>query len=238
LVTDITCYASQPPLIYESTFEKVPDTAIVHVPSNSISAYKSAQYWSRFRIVALDEQQTVLRKVIVDAAQTTADFTWPTDEAAHSYQIDIYQDGTVFCRLTLGSKGQLLGINCSNPAKRVPTMSNAETALPSTLFFTVTGLDEASRYNYVLSVLDETNKPIHVYIGDFATIGYSGELKGGGDEVIPTPPIIPSNPEAGQLPTGLWLNTENKRNIKCTNSGIIYIERDGKRYTLQGMEIR
>ena len=74
-------------------------------------------------------------------------------------------------------------------------MNDADTSSPYALSFMVTGLDAASRYNYVLSALDENDVPIHVYIGDFATLGYDGELKGGGDEVIPTPPVIPHNPE-------------------------------------------
>lgn len=194
LVTDITCYAAQPPLIYDGTFNGVPDTATVHVPSGSVAAYKSAQYWSQFRIVALDEEEIIQTTVTVDAGETTADFTWPTDSAAHKYEIDIYKDGAVFCKLTLGPTGQLLGI-AFGPKHAGLNSQDSENPHPSTLSFMVTGLDRASRYNYVLSALDENDVPIHVYIGDFATLGYDGELKGGGDEVIPTPPVIPLNPE-------------------------------------------
>ena len=212
-VTDITCYAAQPPLIYDGTFNGVPDSAKVHVLSSSIAAYRAAQYWSRFRIVALDEEEIIQRTVTVDAAETTADFTWPTDSAAHSYQIDIYKDGAVFCKLTLGARGQLLGISFSAPRVRTPSDSptrgekskklEANESLPYTLSFKVTGLDEASRYTYVLSVLDENNAPLHVYIGDFATLGYDGELKYNGNELIPTPPIIPGDPDAQSVITGI-----------------------------------
>ena len=211
-VTDITCYAAQPPLIYDGTFSGVADTAKVHVLSSSVAAYRAAQYWSRFRIVALDEEEIIQRTVTVDAAETTADFTWPTDSAAHSYQIDIYKDGAVFCKLTLGARGQLLGISFSAP-ERTPSDSptrgenskklEANESLPYTLSFKVTGLDEASRYTYVLSVLDENNAPLHVYIGDFATLGYDGELKYNGNELIPTPPIIPGDPDAQSVITGI-----------------------------------
>lgn len=33
------------------------------------------------------------------------------------------------------------------------------------------------------------------FLCTFATIGYPGALEEGGNEIIPTPPIIPSNPE-------------------------------------------
>ena len=208
LVTDITCYAAQPPLIYDGTFSGVPDSAKVHVLSSSIAAYRAAQYWSRFRIVALDEEEIIQRTVTVDAAETTADFTWPTDSAAHSYQIDIYKDGAVFCKLTLGNRGQLLAINFSAPRREMSNLksqiSNADDSQPYTLSFKVTGLNAASRYNYVLSTLDANGTPIHVYTGAFATTGYSGEKPvGDGQELIPTPPIIPADPEASETPTGI-----------------------------------
>ena len=207
MVTDITCYAAQPPLIYDGTFNGVADTAKVHVLSSSVAAYRAAQYWSRFRIVALDEEEIIQKTVTVDPGQTTADFTWPTDSAAHSYQIDIYKDGAVFCKLTLGARGQLLGISFSAPGRKMSNLksqiSNADDSQSYTLSFKVTGLDEASRYTYVLSVLDENNAPLHVYIGDFATLGYDGELKYNGNELIPTPPIIPGEPDAQSVITGI-----------------------------------
>ena len=245
LVTDITCYAAQPPLIYDGTFDGVPDTAKVHVLSSSVAAYRAAQYWSRFRIVALDEEEVTQKTVTVDAGETTADFTWPTDSAAHSYQIDIYKDGAVFCKLTLGNRGQLLAINFSAPKRKMinhqSQMTN-DNSQPYTLSFKVTGLDAASRYNYVLSTLDETGTPIHVYTGAFATIGYPGELQEGGDEIIPTPPIIPSNPETATTTdlsqTSEGSNSMDDANGKIFRDGQLFFIRDGKTYTLTGQKIK
>jgi hypothetical protein len=93
-------------------------------------------------------------------------------------------------------------------------MVNDQMVNESVLSFMVTGLDEASRYNYVLSALDADGKPIHVYTGDFATLGYEGELKGGGDEVIPTPPIIPGDPDASVF-TGISLPGCNTPAANC-----------------------
>ena len=247
LVTDITCYAAQPPLIYNGTFDGVPDSAKVHVLSGSVGAYRAAQYWSRFRIVALDEEEIIQRTVIVDAAETTADFTWPTDSAAHSYQIDIYKDGAVFCKLTLGNRGQLLGISFSAPRVRTPSDSpnrgkkgkklEANESLPYTLSFKVTGLDEASRYTYVLSVLDENDAPLHVYIGDFATLGYDGELKYNGNELIPTPPIIPGDPDAQSVITGIEKNGSKGAEKKAIIEGqLLFITPQGT-YDITGKRI-
>ena len=245
MVTDITCYAAQPPLIYDATFDGVPDTAKVHVLSGSVGAYRAAQYWSRFRIVALDEEEIIQRTVTVDPGQTTADFTWPTDSAAHSYQIDIYKDGAVFCKLTLGSRGQLLGISFSAPNRKNEQMVNDQMvndSQPYTLSFKVTGLDEASRYTYVLSVLDENDAPLHVYIGDFATLGYDGELKYDGNEIIPTPPIIPGNPDGLNVFTAIeetYPSSLQKRNggTMILHNGLLLIERNGRIYNAQGQLI-
>ena len=246
---DITCYAAQPPLIYESTFEGAPDTVTVHVLPASVKSYKSAQYWSRFRIVAMEDDEYIQNKVTVDAGETTANFTWPTDDEANSYQIDIYKNGAVFCKLTLGNRGQLLGIAFSAPGRnRQSAISNQQSATgeqrsestqPYTLSFMVTGLDEASRYNYVLSTLDADGTPLHVYIGDFATTGYTGELNpDSGNEITPTPPIIPYDPES--TPTGIENPDDSvgkDADISAQlliRSGELLIEHNGKIYTIQG----
>ena len=142
----------------------------------------------------MDADEYIQNKVTVDAGETTAEFTWPTDEN--------------FCKLTLGPKGQLLGIDFSGPDVdiSIPAPKRSQDSdVPATLSFMVTGLDKASRYNYVLSTLNANDKPLHVYIGDFATIGYEGELDpNSGNEVVPTPPIIPYDPES--IPTGDAVN--------------------------------
>lgn len=177
--------------------------------------------------------QDVANSVTVDAAETTAYFTWPTDENAQSYQIDIYKDGGVFCHLTLGDKGQLLGISFSAPERK----SNLD--LAETFSFLVTGLDVATRYNFVLSALDANGTPLHVYIGDFATAGYNGLTRGGGDEVIPTPPIIPSNPEAGGVTTHSPIIHSEPQGTSCKRyeNGQVRISKNGNTYNVTGERV-
>ena len=180
-------------------------------------------------------------RVTVDPAQTSAVFMWPTDSAANAYQIDIYKDGATFCHLTLGPTGTLVGISFA-PGKNAPS----DTTVPSSLSFNVTGLEAASRYNYVLSTLDETGTPIHVYTGAFATIGYPGELQEGGDEIIPTPPIIPSDPEAPTITTDIeklsdengLISTFEETDAKIFRNGQLMILRGGKYYTIFGQEVK
>ena len=206
-ITHISVWAATPPAVSEGTLADIPDSALLSVLPDSRKLYREHPYWGRFRMNDTPDSAMIQRSVTVDAAETTADFTWPTDSAAHAYQIDIYKDGAVFCKLTLGARGQLLGISFSAPRREMSNLksqiSNADNSRPYTLSFKVTGLDEASRYTYVLSVLDENDAPLHVYIGDFATLGYDGELKYNGNELIPTPPIIPGEPDAQSVITGI-----------------------------------
>ena len=237
-VTHITVWAATPPAVSEGTLADIPDSTLLSVLPDSRKLYRQHPYWGRFRMNDTPDSAMIQRTVTVDAAETTADFTWPTDSAAHSYQIDIYKDGTVFCKLTLGSRGQLLAINFSAPSRRVP-MNNADDNQPYTLSFKVTGLDAASRYNYVLSSLDESGTPIHVYIGAFATTGYPGTLQEGGDAIIPTPPVIPSNPEASATPTSVdFIGTCEEENGKIFRNGQIIIRRGDAEYSIQGNQLK
>jgi hypothetical protein len=229
-------------MVSEGTLADIPDSAWLSVLPDSRKQYREHPYWGRFRMADVPDSAMIQRTVIVDAAETTADFTWPTDSAAHSYQIDIYKDGAVFCKLTLGNHGQLLAITFSAPGRRAP-MDNADDSQPYTLSFKVTGLDVASRYNYVLSTLDASSTPIHVYTGAFATTGYPGVLIEGGDEVIPTPPVIPSNPEPSGTPTGTeeisdGIGTFDGSNGKVFLNGQLLILRGDKIYTITGQEVR
>lgn len=190
--------------------------------------------------------ETTLDKVTVDPAQTSAVMTWPTDSAAGSYQIDIYKSGAVFCHLTLGPTGQLLGITFNAPQRHEQTTDSDtgnSTQLPANLSFNITGLEAATRYNYVLSALDENGTPVHVYTGAFATFGYPGELEEGGEEIIPTPPIIPSNPEPSEIVTAIEeISDENGTfegsNGKIFRNGQLLLSHGDKTYTLQGQEVR
>ena len=231
-VTHITVWAAVPPMVTEGTLADIPDSAWLSVLPDSRKLYKEHPYWGRFRMSELPDSAMIQRTVTVDAAETTAMFTWPTDSATHSYQLDIYKDGNVFCKLTLGNKGQLLGISFSVPGRRMAQKAVADNFQPFTLSFQVTGLDAASRYNYVLFALDENGTPLHVYIGDFATLGYEGELQGGGDEVIPTPPVIPSNPEAKQS-TGI-VPSDQVQSTKIMMDGKLYLMYKGQMYDVRG----
>lgn len=170
--------------------------------------------------------------ILIDSAETTATITWNVDSDAQSYQLDIYHDGAVFAHITLGANGQLQGISFNTLSREHKATEDANTHS-----FMITGLTAATRYNYVMSYLNASGTPLHVFVGDFATTGYSGELKGD-YEVIPTPPIIPSNPEA-QIITSIG----ETKDEKCANGGLLlsgqlFIRREGKTYTITGQIVK
>ena len=234
-ITHITVWAATPPAVSEGTLADIPDSAWLSVLPDSRKLYREHPYWGRFRMNEEPDSAMIQRTVIVDAAETTANFTWPTDSAAHSYEIDIYKDGAVFCKLTLGPTGQLLGIAFSAPRKA--PADKTETTLPYTLSFMVTGLEVASRYNYVLSALDAQGTPLHVYIGAFATTGYPETVTKEGLEVIPTPPVIPHNPEGKDDTEGLEEVSSGAGRIKIVN-GQLRIVCGERIYTLTGQEVK
>ena len=123
-IKKITVWAAVPPMVSEGTLADIPDSAWLSVLPDSRKLYREHTYWGRFRMADVPDSAMIQRTVTVDAAETTADFTWPTDSAAHSYQIDIYKDGAVFCKLTLGNRGQLLGISFSAPGRKMSNMKS------------------------------------------------------------------------------------------------------------------
>ena len=54
-LTSITSLNTTPPTIQSSTFNNVPTTCPIYVPTESVDTYKAAQYWSTSRIQAIQE---------------------------------------------------------------------------------------------------------------------------------------------------------------------------------------
>ncbi len=166
--------------------------------------------------------------VTVEPAETTAYFTWPTDEAAEKYIIDIRKDGEVFCHLTLDAIGRLISISFA------PDRGGSQ-SVGETMRFLVTGLARATKYNYTVATLGENDVVLHVYQGEFATLGYSGPLNPGGIEVTPTPPVVPYDPM--EIESGIEETILSGPYSKALYKGQIVIIRDGKWYNLQGVRI-
>ena len=212
---DITVYAERVPDLTATSFNAIGNKKYVnvYVPDNRVNNYKRDEYWSEFNIVvkSADAVEGEVTDVTVEPEETTAQFTWPTENNAASYTIEITKDGVVFCTLIFNANGQLTGIAFApgrdgNKAPMATMMANGG------MQFTVTGLDAGTSYAYTVTTKDKQEKVIATYEGSFET---SGTMEDGIDAI-----------DANTAPQ------------KIMRDGQIYILRGEKVFTLQGVEVK
>ena len=137
--------------------------AILSVPCDLLMDYKLDYYFSSFEYIECISAEEVVStdKVEIEVDKNNnATVTWPSTEGANSYELVISKDGVVFCTLVFNANGQLSSIDFGTRAAEVGFQ------------FTVTGLDAASKYNYVISAHDKSGNKIESYSGTFTTEGY------------------------------------------------------------------
>lgn len=177
----------------------------LYVPAESIELYKAADGWNKFKnICAFGAMPTTIadNSVVVTPAATSAQLTWPTVNEAAYYEIVITDtDGNVVGSLTFNSKGEMTGKHFA-PAKNVET---------NAFVYNVTGLEENTTYNYMITAKDEEGNVLDTKSGSFVTNGGSE----GFDEV--------------------QLNSEC---TKILRDGQIFILRGDKTYTVTGQEVK
>ena len=188
------------------------------------------------------------KPVTVIPDETSALITWPKDANAAKYHLDIFKDSVRLFRITLGPTGQLLAYENGpsadpNAAPRFINatrneMANAQQA--DSLSFKATGLEKATLYHFILSAVDKSETPLHVYIGRFCTKGYHLTIDQGGDEVIPTPPIIPYSPFDDDITTPILQTTlpHTTQSNKILRHGCLYIQHKQGTYTICGQRVR
>ena len=212
---DITVYAQRVPDLTATSFNAVGNKKYinVYVPDNRVNNYKRDEYWSEFNIV-VKSAETVdgeVSDVTVDPDETTAQFTWPVDDTAGSYTIQITKDGVVFCTSIFNANGQLTGIAFA-PGRNGNNAPMATMTANGGMQFTVTGLDAGTIYAYTVTTKDTKDKVIATYEGSFET---SGTMEDGISDV-----------QSDMAPQ------------KVLRDGQIYILRGEKVFTLQGVEVK
>lgn len=188
------------------------------------------------------------KPVTVIPDETSALITWPKDANAAKYHLDIFKDSVRLFRITLGPTGQLLAYENGpsadpNAAPRFINATRNEIAnaqQADSLSFKATGLEKATLYHFILSAVDKSETPLHVYIGRFCTKGYHLTIDQGGDEVIPTPPIIPYSPFDGDITTPIQQPSTSQRAQakKILRHGCLYIQHKQCTYTICGQRVR
>ena len=210
----ITCYAIEPPLLDESAFANY--DAYLSVPCESQDEYKVSKGWKLFNkenvsCIGAEEKPITGDEVTVDPSADNATFTWPQNDQAAGYSIEITKDGVVFCTLTFNAQGQLIGIAFA-PNRAGSRMLDAAVMTANGWQFTVTGLDQASKYGYALDALNASKQSIKHYEGEFATDGYTS-LE--------------------------WVTSDHIQGInKMLLDGHLYILRDGNLYTATGARVK
>ena len=221
-VSEMTCLATVTPDLGTDALASINSYASLCVPAECLRKYQVDPNWGRFDLCELGASSTTTdgKTVIVEPSDNTALFTWPTENNAGSYTLQISKDGEVFCTLVFNSNGQLTGIAFA-PGRNGTSHAPAATTSVAGMSFTVTGLNSASKYAYRLAVTNDASEELVAYSGEFATTGYAGEVNPGG------------NPEG--------INDVQSDDVQCTKvlrDGQIFILRGDKTYTLQGQEVK
>ena len=163
----LTSYAEEPPFVGTDPFSTY--NVYLKVPCSSLDAYKMYAVWRDFNNISCIGSETVdVTEFSVTPSTNEAQFTWPAEPNAATYELVISKDGVVFCTLTFNASGQLMGIAFA------PGANTAATTATSGFQFTVTGLDEASHYTYTFDAKDAGGSVVKHYAGEFNTDGSVG----------------------------------------------------------------
>ena len=169
-LTKVTSYPRNVPTIGEDVFAHY--NAYLYVQCVSLEEYVDDDVFGMFKrikCIEVDEVEIEVEEdsekieIEIDEENNNATITWPSTNNAKSYELVISRKGEVFCTLIFNSNGQLLSIDFSTRSASIGFQ------------FTVTGLEEASKYDYKLLALDENNNELQSYYGEFETSGYIEE---------------------------------------------------------------
>jgi hypothetical protein len=208
---DIYCYA-YPPFAEETSFANY--NVYLYILCEYQRDYTLDVVWGKFKFIeciGAESEPSAPDTVIVTPGTTDVTITWPTDENADTYSIEIKRGDVVFCTLTFDKDGMLTNIafapsrSGSHPVTYAASTGNG-------LRFTVTSLDAATTYGYNVTTKDEEDNTLSTYSGEFTT-------KGGTTTAV----------------EDVLQNTTNTQ--KLLRNGQLIIVRDGKTYTTMGAEM-
>ena len=210
-------YRPTPTNTYSNAFDGVDKfECTLYVLPNSIDMYKAAAVWRDFYYtyaIGAEEATVTTNDVQVEPQDNAVVVTWPVNNEAASYTIEITKDGEVFCRLVFNANGQLTGIAFAPSPNGTPRHAPTALMTANGLQFTVTGLNSGTNYGYSVTTKDANDQPIASYSGEFTTTGE-----------VPT--------SVDQVPSD---------QVQCTKvlrDGQIFILRGDKVYNAQGALVK
>ena len=151
---------------------------------------------------------------VEDITESTATLKWIPDTAVNQYNINVYQDTTHVAHYVVDANGQVVSSQHFAPSIYQHKM---DTTVSSKDYFVITldGLSAGTNYNYVINGTNIQNVPIYHKVGLFTTLSISTSI----DNVV-----ISDDPR--------------KQTQKFIRDGILFIERNGKTYNAQGVEMK
>ena len=213
-------YRPTPTNAYSTAFDGVDKfECVLYVLPSSIDMYKNASVWRDFYYtysIGAEEATVTTNDVQVEPQDNAATLTWPTNDNAASYTIEITKDGVVFCTLIFNANGQLTGIAFA-PSRNGSHHAPSALMTANGLQFTVTGLNSNTQYGYSVTAKDSNDQTVATYSGEFTTT--SEGIATGVEEVS-------SSLQGGE------------RGRLILHNGQIFILRGDKVYTLQGQEVK
>ena len=220
-ITAIYNYRKTAASATNNTFEEVDKYACtIYVLTGSEDMFRSATGWKDFySILTIGASETTVtdNTATVVPSANSATFTWPVSNEAASYTIDITKDGDLFCRLTFNDNGQLTGIAFA-PGRDGQSMAPAAVMTANGLQFTLTGLSSNTEYGYTITAKDAEDAEVASYSGSFTTTS-EGVVTG-----LDNTPFL-SGEVRGEA-------------SKLLRNGEVLILRDGKTYSIQGVEVK
>ncbi len=207
-IIDIYCYAERVPTVQTSTFDGVSRKAYVWVPANRVRNYKTHEIWGEFDVQAIEADDVNTSTVKIVPTDNSAKIIWPVVEDADTYEITITDQNGNIVCKLVFNSNGLL----QSIAFGAPSRNNAPEQTQSTGFrFEVSGLEEGTAYDYTIVAKDVASQTLQTFNGSFKTLG-------GADAVA-----------------DINLNAASH---KILRNGEVLILRDGKTYSIQGVEVK
>ena len=166
----ITSYAKRVPSVGTQAFDGTNTSrCILYVLAEYKNAYETDNFWGDFiDIRPIGANPTQTEELVVTPSDNTAKVVWPAVSGAVVYEL-VIQDkyGNEVCTLIFNANGQLTSI-----AFRAPSMSNAPMQTQAAGFeFTVTGLEEGSSYDLIMTSKDNNGLTLDTQTISFTTTG-------------------------------------------------------------------
>ena len=218
-LTQVTCYANVPPHIGYFGYDKDSLTEkTLYVPVSAVDKYKEADIWKDFgHIVPIGATATDTDEPVIMPSYTEVTIAWPTTIGAKTYTITITKDAKTICSLTFDDTGVLINAAFAAPsyngnAHQAPAAQNTQSAF----WFTFSGLECNTQYDYSIVAQSSNGQPISTYNGTFRT----------------TVPTAIDNVSSSSS------NNAAVQTRKVFRNGQVLIQHNGKTYTISGNEVK